>query len=227
MGIGLVHGAPAIEASPSPAPSIDKKTSSSGSLKDIAFPLAYKSSISSGFGMRSDPFTGDYQNHSGIDLPAQFGSSILAASHGRVSFTGYLPRYGNLVEIDHGQGYVTRYGHAERILVNVGDLVMASQIIGTVGTTGRTTGPHLHFEVSHHRAMMDPRAFLSGEGVGFLNLPTLTPLASAQRLVQYQVPQYISFSKPRSSNTESANNNKNATAASDEIKPRIIYVTRR
>lgn len=207
--------------------STSKPGSTSNTLKDIAFPLAQKTSISSGFGMRADPFTGEYQNHSGIDLPAHFGSGILAASSGRVKFTGYLPRYGNLVEIDHGQGFITRYGHADRILVNVGDLVMASQMIATVGTTGRTTGPHLHFEVSHNQTSMDPRAFLSGEGVGFLNLPTLTPIASVQRRVQYQVPQYSTYQVPKTSTASSSYTPKKYAVANDEIKPRIIYVSRR
>ena len=204
-----------------------KPTATTSTLKDIAFPLSQKSSISSGFGMRADPFTGQYQNHAGIDLPAHFGSAILAASNGRVKFTGYLPRYGNLVEIDHGQGYITRYGHADRILVNVGDTVMASQMIATVGTTGRTTGPHLHFEVSHNQNTMDPRAFLSGEGVGFLNLPTLTPVASINRPMRYQIPQYTTYHVPKSNVTPTAYANKKAVSVSDEIKPRIIYVSKR
>jgi murein DD-endopeptidase MepM/ murein hydrolase activator NlpD len=199
----------------------------SNTLKDVAFPLSQKSTISSGYGFRADPFTGEYQNHSGIDLPAHFGSAILAASNGRVKFTGYLPRYGNLVEIDHGQGYITRYGHADRILVNVGDTVMASQMIATVGTTGRTTGPHLHFEVSHNQTAMDPRAFLSGEGVGFLNLPTLTPAASVQRVAQYQVPRQTTYQIPKPSVSGSIYSNKKLAANSDEIKPRIIYVSNR
>ena len=218
----------AIEASPQQnVASVNKPVATTGSLKDIAFPLPQKSSISSGFGMRADPFTGQYQNHAGIDLPAHFGSAILAASNGRVKFTGYLPRYGNLVEIDHGQGYITRYGHADRILVSVGDAVMASQMIATVGTTGRTTGPHLHFEVSHNQNSMDPRAFLSGEGVGFLNLPTLTPVASINRPMRYQIPQHSTYRAPTLNAAATTYANKKLAAASDEIKPRIIYVTGR
>lgn len=204
-----------------------KPGATTSTLRDIAFPLTRKSSISSGFGMRADPFTGEYQNHAGIDLPAHYGSAILAASNGRVKFTGYLPRYGNLVEIDHGQGYITRYGHAERILVNVGDTVMASQMIATVGTTGRTTGPHLHFEVSHNQNTMDPRAFLSGEGVGFLNLPTLAPVATLNRPMRYQIPQHSTYQVTKTNVVPTTYANKKTPSASDEIKPRIIYVSNR
>lgn len=228
IGILFSPSLMAIEAGSQPAlGSTTKPAGTVSTLKDIAFPLSQKSSISSGFGLRADPFTGEYQNHAGIDLPAHFGSAILAASNGRVKFTGYLPRYGNLVEIDHGQGYITRYGHADRILVNVGDTVMASQMIATVGTTGRTTGPHLHFEVTHNQNTMDPRAFLSGEGVGFLNLPTLTPVASINRPMRYQIPQYSTYHVPKSNITPAAYATKKTPSVSDEIKPRIIYVSKR
>ena len=228
IGILLSSNLLAVESPSQPSVAASAKpVTTTNALKDIAFPLPKKSSISSGFGMRADPFTGEYQNHAGIDLPAHYGSAILAASNGRVKFTGYLPRYGNLVEIDHGQGYITRYGHADRILVNVGDTVMASQMIATVGTTGRSTGPHLHFEVSHNQNTMDPRAFLSGEGVGFLNLPTLTPVASLNRPMRYQIPQYTTYHVPKTNAVPTAYATKKAPSVSDEIKPRIIYVSKR
>lgn len=118
--------------------------------------------ISSPFGMRTSPFTGDHEEHKGVDIPSQTGSPILATGDGKVTYAAYAPGYGNLVEIDHGQGYSTRYGHAEKLLVKNGDPVKQSQIIATVGSTGRSTGPHLHFEVSYQGKPFDPMILLAG-----------------------------------------------------------------
>ena len=87
----------------------------------------------------------------------------MATCDGKVSYAGYAPGYGNLVEIDHGQGYPTRYGHVQTLLVKTGDQVKQSQKIATVGKTGRSTGPHLHFEVSFHGVPLDPMVLFAGQ----------------------------------------------------------------
>ena len=96
-------------------------------------------------------------------MAQQAGSPILATCDGKVSYAGYAPGYGNLVEIDHGQGYPTRYGHVQTLLVKTGDQVKQSQKIATVGKTGRSTGPHLHFEVSFHGVPLDPMVLFAGQ----------------------------------------------------------------
>ncbi|MFM0040546.1 M23 family metallopeptidase [Paraburkholderia sediminicola] len=113
------------------------------------------------FGNRTDPFTHRLSFHPGIDLVAKTGTPILAAAGGRVVFAGEKSGYGNAVEIDHGNGLVTRYGHASRIVVHVGDLVLPRQYVADVGSTGRSTGPHLHFEVLVNGAPVDPSAYLA------------------------------------------------------------------
>lgn len=123
-----------------------------GSIREIK-----SSNISSDYGSRVGPFTGLHENHNGLDIPAQFGSPILSAGKGIVMYAGYAPGYGNLVEIDHGQGIVTRYGHADQLLVRMGELIEQSQKIATVGSTGKSTGPHLHFEVSKSGVYIDPK----------------------------------------------------------------------
>jgi murein DD-endopeptidase MepM/ murein hydrolase activator NlpD len=113
------------------------------------------------FGNRSDPFTHRLNFHSGVDLVAKTGTPILAAAGGRVVFAGEKGGYGNAVEIDHGNGLVTRYGHASRIVAHVGDLVLPRQYIADVGSTGRSTGPHLHFEVLVNGMAVDPSDYLA------------------------------------------------------------------
>jgi hypothetical protein len=113
------------------------------------------------FGNRTDPFTHRLSFHPGIDLVARTGTPILAAAGGRVIFAGEKSGYGNAVEIDHGNGLVTRYGHASRVVVRVGDLVLPRQYVADVGSTGRSTGPHLHFEVLVNGAPVDPAAYLA------------------------------------------------------------------
>ena len=120
--------------------------------------------ISSDYGSRIGPFTGLHEHHHGLDIPARLGSPILAAGKGTVTYAAYAPGYGNLVEIDHGQGVMTRYGHADRLLVKPGEIVEQSQEIGTVGSTGKSTGPHLHFEVSKGGVSIDPKLLFAIEG---------------------------------------------------------------
>lgn len=117
--------------------------------------------IGSGFGFRADPFTGRSALHTGLDFPADTGTPITAAAGGVVINVGPHPAYGQMVELDHGNGLMTRYAHASKVLVKQGDLVRRGQPIAAVGTTGRSTGPHLHFEVLVEGVPQNPVKFLS------------------------------------------------------------------
>lgn len=117
-------------------------------------------SISSGFGYRRDPFTGRGAMHAGLDFKADYGAPIHAAAKGRVSFVGQRSGYGNVVEIDHGNGLMTRYAHMSAFKAKVGQPVAAGDVIGAIGSTGRSTGPHLHFEVRINDRAVNPRPFL-------------------------------------------------------------------
>jgi len=117
--------------------------------------------IGSGFGFRADPFSGRAALHTGLDFPADVGTAIRAAAGGVVRTTEYHPAYGNVVEIDHGRGLVTRYAHSSKVLVRGGDIVRRGQSIALVGTSGRSTGPHLHFEVLLDGAPQNPAKFLA------------------------------------------------------------------
>jgi len=116
---------------------------------------------SSGFGTRRDPFTGRPARHEGLDFAAPVGTPILASAGGRVVAAGPSGAYGNAVVIDHGNGLATLYGHASRVFVRPGDLVMPQQAIAAVGSTGRSTGAHLHFEVMRHGIRVEPRDYLA------------------------------------------------------------------
>ncbi len=119
---------------------------------------------SSNFGWRIDPFTGLNAFHEGLDFMAEEGTPILAAAGGVVVFAARHPQYGNMVEIDHGNDLVTRYAHASKILAKVGDVVLRGSKIAEVGSTGRSTGTHLHFEVRHRGAAQNPVRFLRMPG---------------------------------------------------------------
>jgi len=114
----------------------------------------------SGFGRRVDPFTGQWAMHDGIDFLAEFGAPIAAAAAGMVVFSGLHPQYGYMVDIDHGNDLVTRYAHASKLFVREGDVVQRGHKIGQVGSSGRSTGPHLHFEVRYRGAAQNPAKFL-------------------------------------------------------------------
>ena len=124
-------------------------------------PLANAALVSS-FGNREDPLTGRRAFHAGLDFAAVQGTTIHAAAGGAVVFAGFKPDYGWVVEIEHGNGLTTRYGHASRLLVKVGDIVTPGDAIAAVGSTGRSTGPHLHFEVLRQGEATDPRRYLAG-----------------------------------------------------------------
>ena len=116
--------------------------------------------ISSYYGTRTNPFTGKLQFHKGMDFAAKSGSDVLAVAGGVVTWSSKRYGYGNLVEINHGNGYITRYGHNKTNLVAVGDTVKKGQIISHMGSTGRSTGPHVHFEVMKNGRQINPQKFV-------------------------------------------------------------------
>ena len=116
--------------------------------------------ITSGYGGRADPFGGGSQFHKGIDFDARTGDTVMTVADGVVSFSGVRSGYGNGVEVDHGNGFVTRYAHNSRNTVRVGDLVRVGQEIAKAGSTGRSTGAHVHFEVWENGRVHNPRKFL-------------------------------------------------------------------
>ena len=122
---------------------------------------APQSDITSQFGNRMDPFLGRLALHAGIDFRVATGTSVRSTAPGKVVVAGRNGGYGNMVEIDHGNGVSTRYGHLSTILVNVGDVVKAGEAIARSGSTGRSTGPHLHYEVRLHGDAVDPMRFLN------------------------------------------------------------------
>lgn len=116
--------------------------------------------ISSYFGHRADPFTGRNAFHRGIDFAGPAGAEVVAVASGVVTYTKERFGYGRTVEINHGNGYVTRYAHNQRVLVEIGDTVQKGQAIALIGSTGRSTGPHLHFEVLKQGRAVDPMSFV-------------------------------------------------------------------
>ncbi len=123
-------------------------------------PVIGEVEFTSGFGVRSDPFLGRPAMHTGLDFRATSGDPVRATANGKVVSSGWSGGYGRMVEIDHGNGLSTRYGHLSEINVKVGDPVRIGQIIGTVGSTGRSTGPHLHYETRIDGDAVDPQKFL-------------------------------------------------------------------
>jgi murein DD-endopeptidase MepM/ murein hydrolase activator NlpD len=115
----------------------------------------------SGFGWRVDPFNGQSAFHEGIDFPSPNGTQIVAAAGGVVIAAEYHPQFGNMVDIDHGNEIVTRYAHASRVYVKVGDIVKRGQHVADIGSTGRSTGAHLHFEVHVKGVAQNPHKFLA------------------------------------------------------------------
>ena len=124
--------------------------------------------VSSPFGWRHDPFLGGGRSHDGIDLPGRFGAPVHATGAGSVSFAGWMNGYGNLVQIDHPDGFRTRYGHLSRILVRDGQRVGAGEVVGAMGSTGRSTGTHLHYEIRRSGQPVNPLAYIGrGRAVSF------------------------------------------------------------
>ncbi|MET0088540.1 MAG: M23 family metallopeptidase [Candidatus Thiodiazotropha sp.] len=132
-------------------------------LEDAVHPTGRpvtKGWISSYFGMRNDPFTGKRTMHKGMDFAAKEGSEVVAVASGVVTWAGERSGYGELVEINHGKGYVTRYGHNKEVLVEIGDRVKQGEVIASMGSTGRSTGPHVHFEVVRNGKIVDPTKYI-------------------------------------------------------------------
>ena len=119
---------------------------------------------SSPFGMRIDPFTGELSFHPGIDFAGPEGEAVKAVAAGVVTWAGPRGGFGNMVEIDHGNGYATLYGHSEKVLVHVGQVVKKGQVIALLGSTGRSTGPHVHFEVLYNGRPVNPAKFVNSAG---------------------------------------------------------------
>ena len=131
-------------------------------LTPTSLPVTFGSWNASGFGWRIDPITGQMAVHEGIDFIAETGTPILAAASGVVITAEFQQAYGNMVEVDHGGDLMTRYAHASKILVKAGQFVRSGEKIAEVGSTGRSTGAHLHFEVRHKGAAQNPAKFLRG-----------------------------------------------------------------
>ncbi len=132
-------------------------------LQAAVFPSGWPTDggwMSSGFGLRADPFTGRKAYHEGVDIASRMGSPIKAMGGGVVSFAGEKEGYGYMVEINHGNGVSTRYAHSSELLVKVGDRVQKGQKIALVGSSGRSTGPHVHFEVLRDGHAVDPQSYL-------------------------------------------------------------------
>ena len=153
--------AAAAAAAPQPAAG----SSSAGSVTGtgvFGWPVPSCTYITSRFGLRVHPITGEQKNHSGIDIGAGYGAAIVAADGGTVSFAGVKGGYGNCVMINHGNGYVTLYGHMSSISVSSGQVVSKGETIGYVGSSGIATGPHCHFEIFSGGSRIDPEQFFSG-----------------------------------------------------------------
>lgn len=142
--------------------------------------LAQDGTLTSGFGVRRDPFTGGARNHAGADLGAHEGHPVYATGDGVVLRSRRAGGYGNLVEMAHGYGYVTRFGHLSRLLVGEGQYIRRGQLIGLVGSTGRSTGPHLHYEVRINGKAVNPARFMQ--------IVFAQPVSPAQLMAQVQRP---------------------------------------
>jgi murein DD-endopeptidase MepM/ murein hydrolase activator NlpD len=112
--------------------------------------------LSSYFGIRKDPFNGQPSIHKGVDFAGKEDSDIIATASGIVSWSDKKYGYGNLIELDHGEGFKTRYGHNKTLLVSIGDVVTKGQVIAKMGSTGRSTGPHVHYEILRNNKQIDP-----------------------------------------------------------------------
>ena len=138
---------------------VERLTRTLGSLP-VRKPLSGALEISSGFGVRSDPFTRSAAMHTGLDFQSETGAPVRVTANGTVTAAGWKGGYGKSIDVDHGNGYSTRYGHLSAIEVKVGQTVHVGEIIGRVGSTGRSTGPHLHYETRIGRDAVDPEKFL-------------------------------------------------------------------
>ncbi|MCG3188155.1 MAG: hypothetical protein LKCHEGNO_00048 [Burkholderiaceae bacterium] len=144
--------------------------------------------VGSGFGFRIDPITGRAALHTGLDFPSDVGTAIHAAAGGMVVVSEKHSAYGNMIEIDHGNQLITRYAHASKLLVKVGAMVKRGQKIAEVGTTGRSTGPHLHFEVLLAGVQQNPTRFLSGKVTSPTMVADAMPARAKVRALKRRAP---------------------------------------
>ena len=164
LGVSGGLGGPMVPVPPGGVPTLSAEKLAALSrlvnVLPVSAPLAgYR--VGSPFGVRGDPMNGDREFHTGLDLLAPYESPVYATAPGVVTFAGYRNDYGKIVEIDHGHGIATRYAHLHRFVVSVGEHVGAHQQIGFLGSTGRATGPHVHYEVLVNGEPQDPEKFLS------------------------------------------------------------------
>ncbi|MHB1011731.1 MAG: peptidoglycan DD-metalloendopeptidase family protein [Desulfobacteria bacterium] len=152
---------PEVGASASPAPAVEN-VPPVPSPPGSGLPIRDGGRVSSGFGFRKDPFTGGIAFHRGMDIAAAAGTPVYPVREGKVTFSGYQKGYGNVVIVDHGDGFVTKYGHNRANLVETGTVVGPGTVLAEVGSTGRSTGPHLHFEVSYEGENVRPETVLAG-----------------------------------------------------------------
>ncbi len=130
--------------------------------QSVPLGLPHSGPLSSGFGVRANPFSGaGAEDHGGLDFKGHYGEPIHSTANGRVIFAGVQNGYGNVVKLAHAYGYTTLYAHMSEIKVKVGQTIPAGTLVGTVGSTGRSTGPHLHYEVRKGDQLLDPIQFLS------------------------------------------------------------------
>ena len=129
----------------------------------LASPVKEKIKLASGYGRRKDPFTGKYAFHNGLDFRASWRSPVLATAPGKIIYAGWRTGYGKVIEIDHGHHFRTRYAHLSKIFVQKGSQVAVGQKIGSIGSTGRSTGPHLHYEVRFKNRTYNPKKFLEAK----------------------------------------------------------------
>jgi len=160
---GDLHGMPPqAGANASPPPPAAEIVPSEPSTQGFGSPIRDGGRVSSGFGFRKDPFTGGVAFHRGMDIAAAAGTAVYPVRGGKVTFSGHRKGYGNVVIVDHGDGFVTKYGHNRANLVDMGTVVGPDTVLAEVGSTGRSTGPHLHFEVSYEGKNVRPETVLAG-----------------------------------------------------------------
>ncbi len=131
-----------------------------GSLATTPSIWPAKGAVTSGFGWRTSPFDGGAELHQGIDIASEAGTPVVATADGEVAQCGWDGGYGNAVQIDHGNGLATVYGHNERLAVSAGQTVVKGQVVAYAGSTGKSTGPHVHYEVRKDGAAIDPWRYL-------------------------------------------------------------------
>jgi murein DD-endopeptidase MepM/ murein hydrolase activator NlpD len=168
--IELPRTSPAQESIASLPPSTDAPPQKPSPIP-LALSIPVQGRLTSDYGLRTDPLTGNSEFHEGIDIAAPAGTAINAASSGTVVFAGALGGYGNTVVLEHANGGRTLYAHASQLLVRPGEAVEAGQTIGRVGTTGHSTGPHLHFETLVSGQNVDPKSLIGSELSGNVNRP--------------------------------------------------------